>query len=631
MVYFRRFDPDIWHRRSIRLQGHDYSSPGTYFITLLAADPDDFFGKIENGSMSLNDFGNLVQLTWNDLPNHNLHISLDAFIVMPDHVHGIIVIHDTGVVGADSVRVDSVRAGSKPAPAYHGLPEIIRQLKTFSARRINVMREMKGTPVWRRNYYEHIILSKAELSRVRQYIHHNPVRAGSKPAREDNPPPVRAGSKPAREDNPPPVRAGSKPAREDNPPPVRAGSKPAPLPIPAKPAPTMEIIGRLRVDGIPSTVTPIGSGHINDSYLVTVSKPGAGLEPTPTVGYVLQRINHQIFKDIPGLMNNIDLVTRHMREKIKCKGGFQTRPSSNPGQTRPSLNTKDRPQTHPCDIFLQVLEIIPTRDGQLFYSDPDGNFWRMYFHIPGSCSYDRIESADLAREGGRAFGRFQAMTAGVDPAKLTITIPRFHDITWRLEQFEEAVKGDAMNRVCTVIREIAFIRDHAQEMHTIKRLVESGQLPVRVTHNDTKFNNILFNAEDKAICIVDLDTVMPGTVLYDFGDAIRTGANTGAEDEVNLDNVGINMELFAAYAKGFLGEAGRGLTRNEIDHLAFSAKFMTFIIGLRFFTDHINGDTYYKVGFPGHNLQRARSQFKLLESMEKEFDTMREIVSELVN
>ncbi len=356
-----------------------------------------------------------------------------------------------------------------------------------------------------------------------------------------------------------------------------------------------EITNKFKINGTPSEVSPIGSGHINDSYLITTT-------PDTAPDYVLQRINHQIFKDIPGLMNNIELVTRHIRRQLD--GNKVNRQS------------------------MQVLEIIPTLEGSLFFTDPSGNFWRLYYHIPESHSYDRVENRKLALEGGRAFGLFQSLTADIPPDSLKETIPRFHDISWRLEQFEEAVQRDAINRAGTLIHEIGFVRTHSEEMHAIHKLGSRGDIPLRVTHNDTKFNNILFNEKNKAICIVDLDTVMPGYALYDFGDAIRTGANTGDEDDAKLDNVSIDLELFAAYAKGFLEIAGPALTRNEIDHLAFSAKFMTFIIGLRFFTDHINGDTYYKVRFPGHNLQRARAQFKLLESMEKEFEKMNEIIRE---
>lgn len=355
------------------------------------------------------------------------------------------------------------------------------------------------------------------------------------------------------------------------------------------------VLSFFSAEGTPESVSVIGSGHINDSYLVTTT-------PDAAPDYVLQRINHQIFKNIPGLMNNIDVVTRHMREGRNML-------------------------VEPGD-GMQVLELVPTKEGNLYQRDRQGNFWRLYHHIPGSHSFDRVPGPGFAYEGGRAFGNFLRLTTGVDPTSLAMTIPRFHDITWRLEQFEDAIQHDIAGHVSGIPDEIRFVRERAQEMHTIQRLMDSGQLPVRVTHNDTKFNNILFDRENRAVCIVDLDTVMPGTVLYDFGDAIRTGANTASEDEPDLDKVDLDLDLFEAYAKGFLDAAGSSLTPVEVDHLAFSAKFMTFLIGLRFLTDYINGDTYYKIHHPGHNLQRARAQFRLLENMESKFDRMREIVCE---
>ncbi|MBN1198220.1 MAG: aminoglycoside phosphotransferase family protein [Bacteroidales bacterium] len=374
--------------------------------------------------------------------------------------------------------------------------------------------------------------------------------------------------------------------------PVRAGSETATT------QKLLELVRRFRIEGMPLKVTPIISGHINDSYLVSTIVR-AGLEPAPTE-YLLQRINHGIFRDIPGLMNNIGIVTGHISQRI---------------QADPAAFGE-----------MRALELVPTVEGDPFYTDPQGNFWRVYHYIPGSLSYDRVPGTDLAYEGGKAFGKFQVLSAGIDPGTLTITIPRFHDITWRLEQFEDALHSDLMHRVAHVPDEIHCIRERAQEMHTINQLIESSLLPTRVTHNDTKFNNILFNQKNTAICIVDLDTVMPGTVLYDFGDAIRTGTNTADEDESNLEKVSLDMGLFEAYSRGFLETAGTSLTQIELDHLAFSARFMTYIIGLRFLTDYLNGDTYYMIHRTGHNLQRARCQFKLLSEMEKQTEIMERII-----
>lgn len=354
-----------------------------------------------------------------------------------------------------------------------------------------------------------------------------------------------------------------------------------------------DIIHHFCLKGAPSSISPFGSGHINDTYLIQ-TVPGSAPD------YVLQRINHQVFKNIPGLMENIAHVTHHIHQQMTKK------PGQFPG--------------------FQSLFLVPANDGRLFYTDPGGNFWRLYQYIAGSRSYNQVENPPLAYEGGKAFGVFLTLTSELSPQNLIETIPRFHDITWRMEQFKTAIRNDTVHRVKLIEQEIGFVMDRIEEMLCIDQLTKSQQLPLRVTHNDTKFNNILFDRNNKAICIVDLDTVMPGNVLFDFGDAIRTGATKAQEDEEDLSKVSFNMELFEAYTKGFLETAGNRLTRTEIGHLAFSAKFMTFLIGIRFLTDYIQGDTYYKIGYPEHNLQRARVQFALLRSMEIHFSDMKDLV-----
>jgi Ser/Thr protein kinase RdoA (MazF antagonist) len=315
---------------------------------------------------------------------------------------------------------------------------------------------------------------------------------------------------------------------------------------------------------------------------------------------VLQRINHHIFRNVPELTNNILKVTRHISQKLLCKAAE-------------------------FDYF-QVIRLTPTKTGQFFVRDTGGNYWRLFDHVRGSRSYDMVASAELAFEGGKAFGIFQFLTSDLDASSLYEVLPDFHNIATRLATFRETVLHDPAGRVKEVADEIGFIESRAQEMHTILRLGERGEIPLRVTHNDTKFNNILFNSANKAISVVDLDTVMPGYILYDFGDAIRTGASTAAEDESDLLKMNIDLNLFAAYANGYLSVAGNFLNKTETAHLAFSAKFMTYLIGLRFLTDHVDGDRYYKTGFPGHNLQRARAQFRLLQNMEQNFGEMERIV-----
>jgi len=354
-----------------------------------------------------------------------------------------------------------------------------------------------------------------------------------------------------------------------------------------------EIVSNFRIEGSFSSSSVIGSGHINDSYLITT-------KPDSAPDYVLQRINHQIFKDITGLMKNVLIVTRHIESKITSGD--------------------------PAAKGLSALQLILTNENKYYYKDEEGNFWRLYNFLSGAKSYDIVDSPLMAYEGGRAFGLFQYLTADIPGESLSETIPHFHDIIIRLQTFRNIVKQNPMNRVKDVFTEIDFVEQRAEEMQTILRLGESGEIPVRVTHNDTKFNNILFDENNKAICIVDLDTVMPGYVLYDFGDAIRTGANSAAEDENDLSKVNIDLDLFEAYTRGFLSVASRFLNKTEKEYLAFSAKFMTFIIGLRFLTDHIDGDHYFRINFENHNLQRARAQFRLLESMEANFAIMKEIV-----
>jgi hypothetical protein len=338
----------------------------------------------------------------------------------------------------------------------------------------------------------------------------------------------------------------------------------------------------------------ITAGHINETYLVTTDNPGKR--------YILQRINDRIFRDVPGLMNNILLVTRHIENKLR---------------TDPSY-----PQ------HLRPVKVILTKDGKAYHTSEDGSSWRLYDYIGGTRTYDTISNPKVAYEAGKILGLFQSLTRDIPMDSLSETIPFFHHIGKRLDAFRQAVAKDPVNRVGEVTEEIRFVESRAEEMIVMISPGLSGKIPLRVTHNDTKVNNILFTNDDHAVAIVDLDTVMPGYSLFDFGDAIRTGASTAGEDEEDLARVGIDMVLFRQYSKGYLGTARSFLGKEETDHLAFSAKFMTYLIGLRFLTDHIDGDHYYRTRFPGHNLLRAHVQFKLLESMEEHFPQMQKTVSE---
>ena len=354
-----------------------------------------------------------------------------------------------------------------------------------------------------------------------------------------------------------------------------------------------QVVSNFRIAGSYLSGAPYGTGHINDTFKVLTKEPDA-------FDYILQRVNHHVFKDVPGLMENVLRVTSHIRSKLEAI------PGSNP----------DR----------EVLTVIPTHDGAAYHKDEAGNFWRMYIFISDNRSYDLVDSPDKAYQGGRMFGRFQSMLADLPGKPLNETIPNFHNIAWRLDTFEATLKRNPVQRAGLVQAEIDFVLERAEEMKTVLRLGAAGEIPLRITHNDTKFNNVLLDQSDKGLCVIDLDTVMPGYVHYDFGDSIRTSTNTGREDDPDLDKVEMNIDLFEGYAKGFLAETKDTLNQAEIDHLAFSGKLFPYIIGLRFLTDYVDGDNYFKIHHEHHNLQRARAQFKLLTSMERQYDQMRKIV-----
>lgn len=338
-------------------------------------------------------------------------------------------------------------------------------------------------------------------------------------------------------------------------------------------------------------IEPLGKGHINDSYKVE----------TTDKEYVLQRINHNIFKNVNELQNNIQRVTGHIRSKLIEQGVV--------------------------DVERRVITLIPTHDGVLYYKDGAGNYWRLMIYIKDSKSYDEI-NPELAYRAGMAFGEFQKMLEDIPGEPLFETIPNFHNMENRLESFREAVKENRAGRLNEVASLVKEIENRAEEMCKAERMHREGRLQKRINHCDTKVNNVLFDNNDQVICVVDLDTVMPGYVLSDFGDFIRTGANTGAEDDKNLENVSVNLDIFEAYAKGYLKYAASFLTDIEIENLAFGAKLLTYMQTVRFFTDYINGDTYYKIAYPEHNLVRTKAQFKLLQSLEENYEKMQQILKD---
>ncbi|MCD4681995.1 MAG: aminoglycoside phosphotransferase family protein, partial [Bacteroidales bacterium] len=346
-----------------------------------------------------------------------------------------------------------------------------------------------------------------------------------------------------------------------------------------------------RLNGKVKNVFPYGSGHINDSYKVLTTEQN----------YLLQRVNQEVFKDIRRLTSNMIRVTGYLTDLIS---------DNNPDERK-------------------VLNTIRAQNGNYFYTDDEFDCWRVFDFIEESQSYDRAVNTGLAYEGGKTYGWFIKMLDQFPADSLAETIPRFHDIQFRIENFRNAVKKDAAGRVGVVQKEIDFVEKRAEEITLIHNLGKDGKIPLRVTHNDTKINNVLFNVDNKGICVIDLDTVMPGYVHFDFGDAIRTFTNTADEDEKDLRKVSMDVDLFTAFSEGFLSETKEILNETEISTLAFSAKLMTFIIGLRFLTDYLEGDIYYKTKYPEHNITRARVQFKLVESMEEQFAEMENVVRKL--
>ena len=348
----------------------------------------------------------------------------------------------------------------------------------------------------------------------------------------------------------------------------------------------LTIAGQFDLEGTIAEIKPLGEGFINDTYVVKTE----GDAPD----YILQRKNHLIFPDVPGMMDNIKAVTEHIKKKVD-------------------------------DPMRETLTVIPAKDGKLYVNDGE-NFWAVCLFIPDTTSPSRAESPEQAYQGGLGTGRFQALLADFDQP-LNETIKGFHNIRWRFQQWDEAIAADRVGRVAQLKEEISWIESRRKEMLDFWSLVEDGTIPMHVTHNDTKISNVLFNkADGSMLCMIDLDTVMTSTSLNDFGDAIRIYANTGAEDEKDLDKVELDMEMFKAYTEGYLHERKASMVQSELDYLAFSARYITFEQVLRFLMDYIDGDRYYKIAYPDHNLVRTRAQYKLLQSMESKYDQMLEII-----
>ncbi|MBQ4517180.1 MAG: aminoglycoside phosphotransferase family protein [Clostridia bacterium] len=347
----------------------------------------------------------------------------------------------------------------------------------------------------------------------------------------------------------------------------------------------------LKQFNIEANMDEYGDGHINETYRIK-NQP-----------YLLQRVNTDIFKKPGEVMENIENVTEHLRKKITAAGG---------------------------DPDRETLTLVKTVDGKTYVEPEPGRVFRVYKFIENAVSYNKVESAEQFYNVARAFGKFQNMLADFPAEKLYETIPEFHNTPNRVNQLREAIQNDAAKRAASVKEEIDFALARVEEMDAVLKAMAEGLVPLRVTHNDTKLNNVMFDIDsNEPICVVDLDTVMPGSMLYDYGDALRFGASTADEDEKDLSKVWFDLELFKSFSKGYIEEMKEVITEKELELLPFSAKLMTYECGIRFLADYLNGDVYFKVHYPEQNLDRARTQLKLVADMEAKMDEMMQIIKEI--
>ena len=356
-----------------------------------------------------------------------------------------------------------------------------------------------------------------------------------------------------------------------------------------------DLVSKFDINLTIKEIVPFGTGHINDTYLIRTL-------PAEAPDYMLQRKNHNIFKDVPGMMKNIVTATNHIRNKLVSAG----------------VKEVDR----------KVMTYFAARDGQMYVNDNEGNYWTLFLFIADCRVVENIQNPDQAFRAAQAFGHFQQQLADLPGELLIETIPNFHNGIARLNNFQAAISEDVAGRVNENQLLITKILDRSSEMTALQRGLDDKTLPLRITHNDTKINNILFDRDNNTLCIIDLDTAMPGSALYDFGDAIRTLGNTAPEDEPVLEKITFNQQIYEAFAKGYLSEARAFLTPAEVDHLAFSCRYMAWEQAMRFLTDYLNGDTYYKTDYQGHNLVRTKAQVRYLEVLEQNRGVMERIVSE---
>ena len=357
------------------------------------------------------------------------------------------------------------------------------------------------------------------------------------------------------------------------------------------------IVPAFPLEGRLVSAAPHGSGHINETFRATFAGPGGECR------YIFQRVNHRIFKDVPALMENVRRVTAHVAAKVRATAG--------------------------AAAARRVLTLVPARDGRSFAQDAGGGYWRVYDFIEGAHTVDRVTDTDQAREAARAFGAFQAQLADLPGGRLHETIPNFHHTRSRFEALRRAVQADSAGRAAEVRAEIDFAFAREADADLLLGLLARGEISERVTHNDTKINNVMLDdVTGHTVAVIDLDTIMPGLPLYDFGEMVRTSASSTLEDDPDPANMRIQLPLFRALVEGYLGSAvGQVLNATERAHLGFAGKLMTYENGIRFLTDYLQGDTYYKIRHPRHNFDRCRTQFALVRSIEAAASEMAAIVA----
>lgn len=352
-----------------------------------------------------------------------------------------------------------------------------------------------------------------------------------------------------------------------------------------------QIAANFQLEGKVEKVEQMGEGFINDTFIIrTFGKDSPD--------YLLQRKNKRIFTNVPAMMENIQKVCTHIKKKVIAKNGNPLR---------------------------EAMTVIPSTDGMLYFKDEEDEFWAVCIFIADTITYQAAKTPELAFQGGKGIGKFQSMVADLNEP-LTDILPGFHNIRYRFEQWDKVLANDPVGRKAKLGKEIGWIESRREEMLNFWKLVEKGEIPTRVTHNDTKINNILFDQNGEVLCVIDLDTVLNSTCLNDFGDAMRSYTNTGEEDDADLNKVSSDIRIFEGFTRGYLSEAIGFLNEKEIEYLAFSAKYITYEQVLRFLMDYIDGDNYYKIKHLEHNYQRTIAQYKLLTSMEEQYDEMCRIV-----